>query len=1225
MPKEIYRIEIPIVTEDEYSKGVDKAKKDVEKLEKTVEKTGKELNKFDKDVQKTSKETEELGKSAEKTEKKVDKLGTSSKGASKGVDQVGTSSGKSEKQVSRFQKVVDKNRRSMQRMTGKRWRVSLRAVDRASGVIRTVGRTASRFVDRTYRTTLRAVNFASGVIGRVRRALFSLPTMITIGLGVVGLGKLSESTLGAAMNFEGYNVSMEHWLDGDQKQAKDLVNWMGRFADSTPFSSADLFPALSRGIGVADGSVKDAKRLLTIASNMSALTPNRSVEDAMEALASAQMGEFQLLKAYNMKITADDYDEMGWTGFLDLMDRRFENGAKKFSQTASGQLATLRGYTSTIFREAGVGILESMKPRLNEITAWLDNNQETWGEWKNTVQQAGLDASEWLFSKLENGFMHIKNNYLENDAFKKLDFEGKVKFIMDDLGKWWDETGLPLLQDVGMSFGKAMYDGMVWGVKEGVKGIGGMWGKAVDEPSAGNFASAGITTAIAASIGSLILSPLLRGVRGIGKTAGGVWKVGKKAAGLFGIGKGKTPVAPTTVPTGKVPNTTNLPKNRPVIYDQYGRPLPPTGGSPKPTPVPRTPKTPKIPGLSGIMNFGRRIPVLGTLLGGLALATAPKEEKTGVAGGIAGGIAGAATGAAVGSVVPVIGTTIGGIIGGVLGSMGGSAIGNWFNDNWSNIKKSASNAGEWIADKWDSTWSTVKNFGSDAGEWISNAWSRTGKWFDDKVWSPIKKGATSAGTWISDKFDEGAGFVADKWSDFSGWFDDKVWTPVSDAAINTMNFVVGLWSVGREWLSEKWSDFSDWFGENVWEPVKEGASIAGQWISDRWSDAKDWVSETWTSVSDWFDETVWTPIKEGATATGQWISDKYTEAKDWTKETWSNVSSWFGENVWEPIKIGASLAGLWISERYDEAKAWTKEAWSTFSGWFSETVWAPIKEGATAAGAWISERFDEAKAWVSEAWGVYSSWFDETVWTPVKEGAKATTDWIGEKFDEGVQWAKDAWSGLSEWFDENVWSPVKTGAQEAWGWVKGKWNDAKSWASDITKRGEEITGITTSGGTLKSSASLQGSTSAVRGQSRLKKVPGYAQGTNYHPGGPAIVGDGGGSELVQFPNGSTWFSPTTDTIVNLPRGTQVLPHNKTKRLVDVPQYADGVGNVSTVGGTVVYGDTHNEVGDTHVTVMINGSDIDTDDPDAFAYQIADKVAGIVADKVEQVASNMPAV
>jgi len=52
----------------------------------------------------------------------------------------------------------------------------------------------------------------------------------------------------------------------------------------------------------------------------------------------------------------------------------------------------------------------------------------------------------------------------------------------------------------------------------------------------------------------------------------------------------------------------------------------------------------------------------------------------------------------------------------------------------------------------------------------------------------------------------------------------------------------------------------------------------------------------------------------------------------------------------------------------------------------------------------------------------------------------------------------------------------------------------------------------------------------------------YAEGTKGkgHPGGLAVVGDGGRSEVVMYGN-RAWITPDSPTLVDLPRGAQVLP------------------------------------------------------------------------------------
>ena len=53
-------------------------------------------------------------------------------------------------------------------------------------------------------------------------------------------------------------------------------------------------------------------------------------------------------------------------------------------------------------------------------------------------------------------------------------------------------------------------------------------------------------------------------------------------------------------------------------------------------------------------------------------------------------------------------------------------------------------------------------------------------------------------------------------------------------------------------------------------------------------------------------------------------------------------------------------------------------------------------------------------------------------------------------------------------------------------------------------------------------------------------LPKYAEGTDSHKGGYAIVGDGGKQELVTF-GGNAYVTPDTPTLVNLPRGARVHP------------------------------------------------------------------------------------
>lgn len=92
-------------------------------------------------------------------------------------------------------------------------------------------------------------------------------------------------------------------------------------------------------------------------------------------------------------------------------------------------------------------------------------------------------------------------------------------------------------------------------------------------------------------------------------------------------------------------------------------------------------------------------------------------------------------------------------------------------------------------------------------------------------------------------------------------------------------------------------------------------------------------------------------------------------------------------------------------------------------------------------------------------------------------------------------------------------------------------------------------------------AALIGAIGAVQiARVLAQPIPRYKEGTEGHPGGLAIVGDGGKSEAMVMPDGSIHKSPATPTVVDLPRGTKVFPDYNT--LTQAPVY-----NVTAVDTT----------------------------------------------------------
>lgn len=72
------------------------------------------------------------------------------------------------------------------------------------------------------------------------------------------------------------------------------------------------------------------------------------------------------------------------------------------------------------------------------------------------------------------------------------------------------------------------------------------------------------------------------------------------------------------------------------------------------------------------------------------------------------------------------------------------------------------------------------------------------------------------------------------------------------------------------------------------------------------------------------------------------------------------------------------------------------------------------------------------------------------------------------------------------------------------------------------------------------------------------------KGTNFHPGGLALVNDQKGPtyrELITLPDGTSFIPKDRNVMLPLPRGSKVLPAGKTKQLF--PRYANGIGFENT--------------------------------------------------------------
>lgn len=310
-----------------------------------------------------------------------------------------------------------------------------------------------------------------------------------------------------------------------------------------------------------------------------------------------------------------------------------------------------------------------------------------------------------------------------------------------------------------------------------------------------------------------------------------------------------------------------------------------------------------------------------------------------------------------------------------------------------------------------------------------------------------------------------------------------------------------------------------------WDTIKEAAGKLGSWISEKWDGIKTATSEAWDTVKQWTSDK-WDDVKDKITTKTQESLDKvksdWDDIKKKTNETWEAVKSKTSEswnNVKDSISKTTSESLAKTRSDWESIKSKTSEAWSNVSGWTSGK-WEGIKNT-------IGNATSNASRLVSSNWNTI----------------KTKTN---EVFGTVVGWAQQLGNKIADGFTRGF-NAVARGAREL---AKGI----------INSPFKAINGVLGGVRWVLNKVGASGVASGIRDFA----MPYYANGTDGHKGGPAMVNDGSGSnwqESFMLPNGQFGVFPRIrNMIVDMPRGTQVATGKQTADMLGAPKYANGVGS-----------------------------------------------------------------
>jgi TP901 family phage tail tape measure protein len=365
-----------------------------------------------------------------------------------------------------------------------------------------------------------------------------------------------------------------------------------------------------------------------------------------------------------------------------------------------------------------------------------------------------------------------------------------------------------------------------------------------------------------------------------------------------------------------------------------------------------------------------------------------------------------------------------------------------------------------------------------------------------------------------------------------------------------------------------------WFTDR-WHDVQGAFGTVGNWFHDRWQEA--WNGTTWLfgTIGKWFEDR-WHDVQNVFAGIGKWFSDRWGEVMASTAPFRTYMGDVF-QTIWNILVALWGKLGAKFNEWFNDAKVF----FTPFVNFVHDTfaaAWGKVTAVWDFLGKYFGDRWDDTKkvlgfvggvfyvifkgAWdkVVGVWDFLSKYFSDR-W----EDTKKILAPVGQVFHDIFQSAWDkvtgVWNFLGRYFGDR-WNEVQGGINTFKRGVSDKFTELKNDVGNIFH--DMINGIIDH---------LNDGISAVEGfinffglgldkiavalgtkgtipEVHLGRVPHYAQGTDSHPGGFAMVGEKG-REL-------TW----------LPPGAQVAPNHITEAILSmtggkIPGYADGIGDIGS--------------------------------------------------------------
>ena len=267
-------------------------------------------------------------------------------------------------------KVISKVKGVLQTVTSKAWSAMLKAQDKISPIVGKVKGILKSITGKAWSALVKVKDMATSVLSKIKGMLVGLAAGVTVGVKVAVQGLIEEQNNKITID----RVLKNSGLKDYKKVGEKYYKYLEDYANSTPFTTAEMTTAGTKAMMMAKGDTGQAKQILDMITNTKAFVgDNRTMQEVIEAYFSAKNGNMEALN----NILGENF-----TNFEDAQKQvldKYGGLVQEQSKTLGGLLSTIKGKIAVNLKDMAapfegfissgmtnfINFLDSVKPKLD--------------------------------------------------------------------------------------------------------------------------------------------------------------------------------------------------------------------------------------------------------------------------------------------------------------------------------------------------------------------------------------------------------------------------------------------------------------------------------------------------------------------------------------------------------------------------------------------------------------------------------------------------------------------------------------------------------------------------------------------------------------------------------------------------------------------------------------------------------------------------------------------